>query len=271
MKIALSFLLAILSSVFASQVQILQDKTWKNYRAMVEWDESQTRQRFIVLKHGKLVFEKASTGTHYWIGNHFDESLKGFDPYSGKDITGKNIPNLIMTEWSGGAHCCNSLNIFELGENEFKEILAVDGGSYGFKIKDLDGDNIPEIDFWDWPIDYWFNSFAHSAQGRVVLKFIDGKYRVANNLMYKKRPNDQVLIELKIKIRKDFTEEHPEHVPNSLLEIMMSLSYSGYKQLALQIASDTWPEERKDLKKFKSEFLDALSQSIYWKEFNARK
>ena len=43
----------------------------------------------------------------------------------GKDITGKGEPNLVINEWSGGAHCCYTFDVFEIGK-KFREITTLD-------------------------------------------------------------------------------------------------------------------------------------------------
>ena len=249
------------------------EKNWMrkigNYKILItwkKWDEEENYEKLIITHKGKAIYSEGELGTSLWIGNNFDESLNGKDPYSGRDLTGNGVPNLIITKWNGGAHCCNFLSVFELSEKGLRKLITVDGGSYYFKIKDFDGDKIPEIEFWDWPIDYIFNSFSESAQGRVVLKFINGKYHVASGLMYKRRPNNKKLAKQKDEIRKSF-KDMGDRVPFELLNLMMELSYTGYKELALKIADDTWPSERTDLKKFKKEFRLALGNSHYWSEF----
>lgn len=250
-----------------------QERKFGDYKVVVKlekYDNEENYERVVITRKGKRAYSEAELGTYHWIGNHFDESLKGKDPHSGKDLTGNEIPDLILTKWNGGAHCCNFLGVFEMANDGLKKLITIDGGSYYFQIKDFDGDKIPEIEFWDWPIDYQFNSFADSAQGRVLLKFIEGKYQVASGLMYKKRPSNKKLIEIKNEIKKSF-KDMGDRVPYELLSIMMELSYTGYKELALRIAEETWPKERDDLKKFKTEFRSALRNSKYWSEFDLEK
>lgn len=256
--------------VLGSSSQIFAKKSYRNYQVLIEWDDNLDGERVTIKKDRKIIYSEEELGSHFWIGNHFDESLNDKDPHSGRDITGNGIPDLILTKWNGGAHCCNFLTVFEMGKSELKKIITIDGGSNGFEVQDLDNDQIPEIIFWDWPIDYLFNSFSDSAQARVVLKYIDGQYHVASSLMYKRRPNNMKLIKVNREIIKSFTGMG-DRVPYELLKIMMELSYTGYKELAFRIADETWPKERTDLNKFKRKFKEALANSIYWSEFNTDK
>jgi hypothetical protein len=269
MKLIFLFLLISLNSFSLPPTLVKNFGLYKVILTWEKWDQEEHFQKLIVYHKDKIVFSEGELGSYYWLGNNFDEEPNDQDPYYGQDITGNRVPDLVITSWNGGAHCCHFLTIFEMTNQGLKKLISIDGGSYYFKIKDLDGDKIPEIEFMDWPIDYLFNSFADSAQGRVVLKFKQGKYQVAKNLMLKKRPNDKNLNYLKTEIKKSF-KGMGDRIPYQLLKIMMDLSYSGYKELALKIADETWPHDRSDLIKFKNEFSQALRDSIYWREFDRR-
>jgi hypothetical protein len=43
----------------------------------------------------------------------------------GKDITGDGQPDLVISEWKGGANCCLVLHPFEIGKG-FRKIATVD-------------------------------------------------------------------------------------------------------------------------------------------------
>ncbi len=241
-------------------------KSFGEYRVVLGKSTNMMEGIFIVYRGNIKIHEEREFGSYYWFGNHFDESLNGHDPHSGKDLTGKKNPNLVISHWTGGAHCCNYLSIYELGST-FRKLATVDGGSYGFRLVDLDNDKFPEIEFWDWPIDYLFSSFAGSAQGKTILKFSDGKYKVASNLM--KRPIGQFkdLEKKKADIKVAFKQDKTPDIPYLLLELMMDLSYSGHIIFALDIAEEIWPTDRPGLAKFKLEFSRSLSSSEYWKDF----
>jgi len=266
---AIFFILIFVTNAISSgpKKEMLDSKTIGHYQVSVERNKSEMVQRFIIKKDKKVIYEEGEIGSYYWIGNHFDELSKKNNLYNVRDLTGNGTPDLVMTSWNGGAHCCNTLTIFEMKEKEIKKIVSIDGGSYGFTIEDIDNDGLVEIEFSDWPIDYLFNSFAHSAQGRVVLKVVDGQYRVAKELMYKNKPDGKNLLKLKKEIQKDFFNNHSELLPYSFLKLMMDLSYSGHKEFALEIADDIWPRNKVGLKKFKTEFSKALGESIYWSAF----
>lgn len=262
----LKFLLPLMTGILAScsKTKILEEIKFADYKIALELNDTEAQKKIIIKKSGAVAYKAEEIGTHYWIGNHFDE--KNNTQNWPQDITGNGIPDIVITSWNGGAHCCNTLMVFELAPTGLKQVLSIDGGSNGFSIRDLDGDTIPEIEFWDWPIDYLFNSFAHSAQGKVILKVVDNNYDIAEKLMSKSPPSHKELLRLKKDIEKDFQNE-PGDAPYSFLKLMMDLNYSGHKDLAVKLADEVWPKGRAGAEKFKIKFNKALSESKYWKEF----
>jgi hypothetical protein len=59
----------------------------------------------------------------------------------GTDINGNRIPDLIVTEWTGGAHCCYTAHMFELGA-AFTKIGEIPERDGGVLFRDLDEDGV---------------------------------------------------------------------------------------------------------------------------------
>lgn len=79
------------------------------------------------------------------------------------DVTGDQIADLIFTSYTGGAHCCYTLYLVQLG-NEVREVqtLAL-AHSDGVQLRNFDNDEALEItDLADWSYAYKFGSFANS-------------------------------------------------------------------------------------------------------------
>jgi len=204
---------------------------------------------FSIIKNGLTVFEEREFGSYYYIKM--------------KDVNGDKKIDLIITQWTGGAHCCYNLTIFNL-QNGVSKLAYIQGGSRGFQLKNLDQDESLEIIFWDNPIDYLFNSFSSSAQGKVILKLKNGKFRLAPKLM-KSSINSKDVQRMRLEIRKEFQTDG--EIPHSFLKLLMQLSYSGHLDFALRLAEELWPKSRAGFTKFKLDFSRALSGSVYWREF----
>jgi hypothetical protein len=86
-----------------------------------------------ILKSGRIVREMWAY--RLYIGHMYgdEEFAKYHKMVSSKliamsgDITGRGVPNLVVSEYAGGAHCCLSFHIFEIGK-EFREIAVLDAG-----------------------------------------------------------------------------------------------------------------------------------------------
>lgn len=219
----------------------------------------------IVIKNGNdIVFEESEIDNHYSFGNDFDPVLSGPDLFSGRDITGNGSPNLVISNWTGGAHCCHFIHIFELGK-KFKKLATIQANSSSVRFVDLDHDGFPELEFLDGAIDYRFACFAGSPGGRVVLRFKKDHYEVASELMKSYNPSLRKIKNLKKALIVSFAKNDNPDLPYAFLNAMMELSYSGHFKLALKLANEVWPVEKPGLMKFKNEFSEALHESIYWK------
>jgi hypothetical protein len=98
-----------------------------------------------ITKSGVVVHRQTNAVGAFYIGPNSPETdaknLLSLSP--GTDITGNGIPDLIVTEWTGGAHCCFTAHVFELGE-AFARIGQIPGGDGGVLFRDLNGDGIYE-------------------------------------------------------------------------------------------------------------------------------
>ena len=97
---------------------------------------------------------------------------------SGRDINGDGRTDLIVTDWSGGAHCCYSIDVYSL-EQTPKPLLSLNVGNCGTPdLSDLNGDGRLEIITCD---DQWSSAycvFAFAPMPRVVFEYdrARGKY-----------------------------------------------------------------------------------------------
>ena len=174
----------------------------------------------------------------------------------------------MISNWTGGAHCCHYLSIFELGES-IKKLVTVEANSSSIHFVDLDHDGFPEIEFLDGSIDYLFSSFAHSPGGRVVLKFKNDHYEVDSNLMKKSPLSQKEIKKFILNCKLAFKNEDGPELPYLFLKTMMDLSYSGQFELALKMASEVWPPQKPGFELFKNDFKKALQDSPYWQKMNS--
>jgi hypothetical protein len=141
--------------------------------------------RITIRKNGKVVYDDSGLiGDHYLIDgqcieNTYVYTSRGCIPLVGQDINNDGIPEFVLGEWTGGAHCCYTYKIFSLG-NEFKKIAELDSGDEVFIFQDIDNDGSLEIIGRDWEIAD-FNPCGPSP--KIILKYIKGNYVLAMDLM----------------------------------------------------------------------------------------
>jgi FG-GAP repeat len=90
---------------------------------------------------------------------------------SGTDINGDGLPDLIVSAWSGGAHCCYSSGVYSVGE-DVKAVLLLETGNCGpGEFEDLDGNGTREFITCDDQWAYSYCSFADSPFPRVIYSY----------------------------------------------------------------------------------------------------
>lgn len=92
------------------------------------------------------------------------------DPRSGRDINGDKVPEIIVSQYTGGAHCCSSTTVYSVSE-EPKMILHVDSGNCAGDFDDLDHDGKLEFVVCDDAWAYERCPFANSPMPRVVYAY----------------------------------------------------------------------------------------------------
>jgi hypothetical protein len=223
-----------------------------------------------ILRHDRVVYSLESTD--FKIGGNFEG---GVSIPVGKDVTGAGKPNAIVGEWSGGAHCCFTLHVFELGD-KFREIAQIKADhSDGANFADLDHDGFYEFDGNDWAFAYWRTSFMFSPAPRIVLKYREGQFRLAFDLMRTPSIPSEEFAALVQSVRsdEDWSSEADQRncdqdcgVPVSLWKNMLQLMYTGHADLAWRLFDASWPATQKGKHAFAAAFCKQLRSSRYWSD-----
>ncbi len=115
------------------------------------------------------------------LGRAGDLSAITIDPVSGRDINGDQFPDLVVSTWSGGAHCCYTTTVYSVGR-DVRTVLAAETGNCGpGTFDDLDGDKLLEFSTCD---DQWADTYCDFASApfpTVVFAYAAAsrKYQVA--------------------------------------------------------------------------------------------
>ena len=219
-----------------------------------------------IMKSGRMIYERPG-----WIYSFGDEDKKN-DMIIGKDITGNGKPNLVVYDYSGGAHCCYDAIILELTE-PVVEVAIIPGKNSRPKFQDLDNDLVPEVILFDWAYEYWPSSFAFSPAPMVVLKWDKSNYRVAVENMFKPEPTQQAIKQKLYDIVQAAEKNpgQPEKVYQEIFQYALDLMYSGHELTGWEFIDLAWPSGQPAEKKddLKSQLAGLMKKSSYWPTIKA--
>jgi hypothetical protein len=112
----------------------------------------------------------------------------------------------------------------------------------------------------------------YSPSPRIVLKYKDGRYRLAYDLMKRPAPTSEQFATLVQSTKDDdeWTDAAPPDcdmncgVPVAVWGNMLELLYTGHADLAWQFFDESWRPSRRDKASFAKDFCRQLSESQYW-------
>ena len=136
---------------------------------------------------------------------------------------------------------------------------------------DLDGDGIPEIKMTDWSYAYVFGCFASSPAPDVILRYTNGHYEIAPELMRTPASDEAKLQQMADEIKSNY----PDMVESGgltdelaaeagLWQQMLDLIYGGHEDEARRLYDMAWPDGAGDKEGALSNFVEAVSGSLYW-------
>src|SRR5579859_2193833 len=148
---------------------------------------------FDILKAGKRVYMQ--TGYSFAPGYPLeqDQPPDSVKLKVGDDITGEGVPELLISEWSGGNHCCYTFHLFRLADG-FRKIQSIplfDADESAFvRRTGVSGLVLDSADYSAFA--YFPAGFAGSPAGRVLLSFQQGRFRLDLRLMKADAPGKGV-------------------------------------------------------------------------------
>lgn len=111
---------------------------------------------------------------------HRDTCVMKVTSINAYDLDDNGKKEIVIEYYSGGAHCCTSMNIYSLENDKFTVLDSMEWGNSFFDIKDLDGDGSYEIEGVNDMFAYAFTNFAQSCFPAAIYKFKNGKLYLAN-------------------------------------------------------------------------------------------
>ncbi len=260
-----------------------QEETVAPYVARVYFDakaKDGSDAYFEILKNDKPVYiQKAKgKGEKFFIGPMYKDDPDAPLIKMGMDITGDGQPDLVVSEWLGGANCCLIFHIFEIGPT-FRKLGTIDAefGDSGPHFLHPDKDSKSTglaIQVHDWTFANWNTDFADSPAPKVILRFSGDTYRVAPDLMRNQKLDAADLAARAAEVKrykpgaKGGVWPHAEVSPQ-LWGTMLDLIYSGRANEAWKFLDTAWPPKVQGKEIFARDFRAQLSKSPYWSAVKA--
>ena len=188
------------------------------------------------------------------------------------DKTGDGTPDIAIQYYSGGAHCCFDLNVYELGKSVVKvpTLSTADAGVVPMRSNPTGGLRLRSADM---TFAYWNMSFAGSPAAVIVLDFKDGQWRPNFAAMKKAPPSAALLKKKAAAARKKLTTEPYKTGEYGFEEAfwgeMLNLIYTGNEAEAWNYFEMVWPEGKPGKQQFRDDFTEQLNMSPFWKMIQA--
>jgi hypothetical protein len=181
----------------------------------------------------------------------------------GRDLTGDGVPDLVVEEFTGGMHCCTQAVVIGLGD-ALRVHGTINGADGDIVFGDLDHDSVPEVTVRDFRLAYWRDyDFADTQAPEVILRFQDGTYRAACDLMREPAPDSATLAAKARELRDDWDGGDP---PADLFGYAVDLVYQGQADAAWRFLDLAWPASIPGKTEFVRDLRAELSNGPCWSE-----
>ncbi|HOI54563.1 MAG TPA: hypothetical protein PLP01_04900 [Phycisphaerae bacterium] len=211
----------------------------------------------------------AGEGWRFGIGRMWEEPVDEHpERLIGRDINGDGVPEVVLYEWTGGAHCCFVARVVSLGQK--CRVLAEIHGRHGVpQFEDRDGDGIMEVCVYDWTFEYWPGCFADCPAPQVVLCWRDGRYVADAALTATAAPPlSQVRAEAERIRLEGWVGDNP---PPLLFRTALDLMYGGHEELGWQFIGWAWRADVTPDPDRLSELSELLARSPHWRELQRQR
>ncbi len=247
--------------------------------------------RLEVLKNGVVL--PFSDWVNWYDSPLEDNEISVF--HLGQDVTGNGVPDVVVRRTTVGNRQYHGYYVFELG-SKLRHVDGVYTGNALAEFVDLDGKPGLEVETVDDVFKYyWKGDQGTFRPPRVVLRFKDGKYQIAPDLMRMPRrdlknpelfaigvddinvrrpkqrpipkdptPEELAAFALEVRDSPVWRQDH-RPIPRELTHVMWNLIYVGAAERAVQFFHSAWPDWREGKDEFFREFYQCqLRVSDYW-------
>jgi hypothetical protein len=221
------------------------------------------------LREGKVIFRRTlDTPNGYALGQPANPDSAAAAIANGTDVTGSGHAEMIVTSWTGGAHCCAAHLIFQL-EPQFRLLAEIDDENDSWAHFEKLDDGYYYLTH-EQVFAYWNTDFADSPMPRVILRFAGNTAKPGFHLaLDKMRQNPPDAAEWKNLVAasqataSDQSSSFGDPGPH-LWGNMLQLIYSGQANLAWKLLDEAWRKDQQSKVGFIGDFCSQLKTSPYW-------
>jgi len=223
-----------------------------------------------VTSGGKLVYSKILGGAEIaTLGQPDDEESNAPAIRNGTDITGLGRPDMIVSTYSGGAHCCTTHYVFEM-EPQFRLLAELNDADDDEAHFERGKDGTYSYITGDWTFGYWPTCFACSPSEVVTLRFVNdakgGAYHLALDKMQKPAPSTAEWNKELAAARKAVNAGDPNSIGTTMWQTVLDLVYTGHSDLAWKFVDALGPKAQQKPFPTLADFCGVLKQSPYWND-----
>lgn len=220
-----------------------------------------------VVVRGRLNYEVVDR--RVWAGVAAGGSPRsvGTQPYLGdgtKDCTGDGEPDLIIEGFSGGAHCCTTYAVLQLGERA-RALGVIEAGNAAYW-RETATPGVLEMLGADYTFDYWLVPHVESPAPTVVLRWDGSRFALYTPSMAQPAPDEAAFAALVTRLgslpaRADFSGRTIP--PPELWRAMLDLAYAGHEPLAWRLSEAAWNPSWGDRAAFEAEMRAQWANSPF--------
>ena len=223
---------------------------------------------FEILRDGKRLY--AQTGYSFALGYPLeqDQSPDSVKPVVGMDFTGEGRPDLLVSEWSGGAHCCYTFHLFQLGK-DFRKIESIplrDADESSFvRRAGVKGLVLVTADYSAFA--YFPFDFAGSPAGRLLMSYQGGRFRLDPAHMKANAPTpDEIAHCARLFKKSRAWKDHDQPQPLGMWYYATDLIYTGNADAAWKFLDAAWGGSDAGKVKYLGDYKARLKKSAYYQE-----
>ena len=182
-------------------------------------------------------------------------------------MTGRGQPDMIVSLYTGGAHCCSIHFVFEL-EPQFKLLATLnDADDDMAHFERLAGGHYYYVTG-DWTFGYWPTCFACSPSALVMLRWTDdakgGGFHLAMDKMQTPSPTTAEWNKEMSAAQKVVAAGDADSIGTTMWQTVLNLIYGGHSDLAWKFVDALGPKAQQSPLPTLADFCSVLKMSPYW-------